>query len=111
MKFLSISSMKDTASTLPPSVARQLVEASISVINRHKKAGKVLEVYSIPGWDRNVVISEAKSAEEVVQRISEFPVAAFMNFEVYPLADWDESTKITLKSLKAAEKMMPSSHK
>jgi hypothetical protein len=34
MKFLTISTMKDTASTMPPSVMRQLLEATIDVMNQ-----------------------------------------------------------------------------
>jgi muconolactone delta-isomerase len=108
MKFLLIGSMKDTVSTLPPSVARQLLEASISVVNQQKKAGKIVEFYWIPGAGRSVVIRERKSAEEIFQDMEEVPTAAFMNFEIYPLADYNESAKIMLESIKAAEKMMPS---
>ena len=103
MKFLTIASLKDAASTLPPSVMRQIFEASIENINQHKKVGKILEAYSVPGWGRFVVIGEAKSAEELLQNQNENPIIGFMNLESYPLADWDESAKIMLESLKVAE--------
>jgi muconolactone delta-isomerase len=111
MKFLEIGSIKDTASTVPPAVARQLLEASIPVINQQKKSGKIVEFYWIPGASRSVLIREAKSAEEIAQSIREAPVSAFMNYEIYPLADFNEAMKITLDSLKASEKMMPSASK
>ena len=108
MKFLTISKMKDTASTMPPSVMRQLMEATIDVMNQETKAGRVLEYYFIPGWDRVVTITEVKSAEEINQRLCDLPVGGFLDFEVYPLADPFESMKAYLEALNAAEKMFPS---
>lgn len=105
MKFLVIASLslKDTVSTLPPSVIRQLIEANLEYVNQARKAGKILEWYHIPGWGRFVSIEEHKSAEEIGQNLGRSPMAAFINFEVYPLADADESMKIMLESIKAAE--------
>ena len=107
MKFLTIATMKDTFSTLPPSVMRPLMEATAAYMDQGKKKGEFLEYYFIPGWDRSVVISEAKSAEEIVQRISGVPVSGFMDVEVYPLADPFEAMKTFIESMKAAEKMFP----
>jgi muconolactone delta-isomerase len=107
MKFLTISKMKDTASTVPPSVIRQLMEATADVMKQAMKTGRVLEYYFIPGWDRIVTISEVKSAEEINQRLCELPVGGFLDFEVYPLADPFESMKPYLEALKTAEKMFP----
>jgi len=89
MKFLTISKMKDTASTMPPSVMRQLMEATSDRMKQETKAGGILEYYFIPGWDRVVAISEVKNAEEIVQRL------AF------------EAMKTYVESMKAAEKMFP----
>jgi muconolactone delta-isomerase len=107
MKFLSITRMKETASALPPSVMRQLLEATNEVMRQEKKAGRVLEYYSIPGWGRVVVISEVKSAEEMVQLIAALPIQGLLDFETYPLVDAFESMKIFVESLKKAEKMFP----
>ena len=107
MKFLTISRTKDTFSTLPPAMLRQLMEATAAYMDQGKKEGKILEYYFIPGWNRSVVISESDSAEEIVQRISGLPVGAFLDFEVYPLADPNEAMKAFIESLKAAEKMFP----
>jgi muconolactone delta-isomerase len=107
MKFLTIAKMKDTASTLPPSVSRQLMEASLDIMNQRKKAGEDLGAYFMAGSQRSMVITEAKSAEEIVQKITELPISGFMNFETYPLADLYEAMKIFIDSMKAAEKMMP----
>jgi hypothetical protein len=107
MKFLTISKLKDTASTVPPSVMRQLMEATFDLMDKETKAGRYLGYYFIPGWGRIVTISEVKSAEEIVQRHSRLPVGAFLDFEVYPLADAFESLKTSIEALKAAEKMFP----
>jgi len=107
MKFLTISKMKDTASTVPPSVIRQLMEATFDVMNQEKKAGKILEYYFIPGWERVIAISEVKSAEEINQHLTDLPIGAFLDFEVYPLADAFESMKTYIEAMKAAEKMFP----
>jgi len=107
MKFLTISKMKDTASTMPPSVMRQLMEATSDRMKQETKAGGILEYYFIPGWDRVVAISEVKNAEEIVQRLSALPIGVFLDFEVYPLADAFEAMKTYVESMKAAEKMFP----
>jgi muconolactone delta-isomerase len=107
MKFLTISKLKDTASTLPPAVARQLMEATLNLMNQEMKAGRILEMYFMAGSGRAAVIGELKSAEELVKVISTLPISGFMDFEVYPLADFNESMKVQIEALKAAEKMFP----
>jgi len=107
MKFLTISKMKDIASTVPPSVMRQLMEATHDLMNQEMKAGRILEAYFMAGSGSSMVIAEAKSAEEIVQRISALPVGGFMDLETYPLADFNESMKAYIESYKAAEKMFP----
>jgi muconolactone delta-isomerase len=59
------------------------------------------------GSGRSMVIAEAKSAEEIVQRISSLPIGGFMDYETYPLANFSESMKAHIEALKAAEKMFP----
>ncbi len=107
MKFLTIGKMKDTISTLPPAVSRQLMEATLDIMNQEMKAGRILEAYFMAGSGRSMVISEAKSAEEFVQRISALPVEGFMDFETYLLADFNASMKAYIEAIKAAEKKMP----
>jgi hypothetical protein len=107
MKFLTISKMKDTASTVPPSVMRPLMETTRDLMNQEMKSGGISEAYFMAGSGRSMVISEAKSAEEIVQRISALPVAGFMDFETYLLADFSEAMKIHIEAIKAAEKMFP----
>lgn len=107
MKFLTISRMKYTASTAPPSIMGPLMEATVDLMNQEMKAGRILEAYFMAGSDRSMVIAEAKSAEEIVQRISALPIGGFMDLETYPLADFNESMKAYIESYKAAEKMFP----
>jgi muconolactone delta-isomerase len=107
MKFLTIAKMKDTASTLPPSVMRRLMEATLEVMNQEMKAGRILEAYFMAGSGRSMVIAEAKSAEEIVQRMSALPAEGLMDFETYPLANFNESMKAYIEAVKAAEKMFP----
>jgi hypothetical protein len=107
MKFLTISKMKDTASTVPPSVMRPLMEATLDLMNQEMKAGRIVEAYFMAGSGRSMVIAEAKSGEEIVQRINALPVAGFMDFETYVLANFNEAMKAHIESMKAAEKMFP----
>ena len=107
MKFLVIVSTKDTFSMVPSAISRQLLEASVAWVNQQKKAGKLLEIYSTPGWGRIVAISEHPSAEDVAQTLATVPMGGFLNFEVYPLADFNQAMKANIEAYKAAEQMFP----
>ncbi|MGD0794531.1 MAG: hypothetical protein ABR958_02905 [Dehalococcoidales bacterium] len=106
MKFLSISKPKDTLTMLPPAVTRQLMEISVAAIKQQKKEGKILEYYYSPAAC-SVVILDYKNAEEWVKDQNSIPILAYYDSEIYPLADFDESMKSFLETIKAAEKMMP----
>jgi muconolactone delta-isomerase len=106
VKFLTITSMKDTFSMLPPAIGRQLMEATVAWVNQQKKAGRVLEIYAIPDG-RTVTISENPSAEDIAQALAGVPMEGFLNFEVYPLADFNETMKAYIESAKTAEQMFP----
>ena len=108
MKFLTISTVNDTMLTLPPAVSRQLAEANLNFVKQQRQAGKILELYTIPGWRRTVAISQSDSAEELVQTFNQMPGSGFMSFEIYPLADFDESMKYVIDALKKAEEQFPS---
>jgi muconolactone delta-isomerase len=107
MKFLTISTFKDSMSTLPPAMTRPIVEAMRAWMNQQKQAGKILEAYVIPAWKRGVVISEFDSAEEITQFLPQMPGFGFMDFELYPLADFDEGVKHFIEALKRAEQSAP----
>jgi muconolactone delta-isomerase len=107
MKFLMISKPREAIFTLPPALLRQLTEASLAAANKQKKEGKILEIYWIPGSTCGVAIGECKTGEEMVKNFGEMPINAFYSYEVYPLADFNESMKMLIERLKEAEKMMP----
>ena len=107
MKFLIMCTVKDTMSMLPPAISRQLLEASVAWVNQQRQAGKVLEIYSTSGWGRTVGICEHPSAEDVAQTLAGAPMGGFLNFEVYPLADFNQSMKAHIEAAKAAEKLFP----
>ena len=107
MKFLTLTSLKDSASMLPPAVSRQLLEATIDYMNKMKQAGKVLEMYHLAGCERYVVISELDSAEELAMDAAALPFGPFMNWETYALADSNEVWKVELEIMKRAEKLFP----
>ena len=107
MKFLIMCTVKDTFSMVPSAISRQLFEASVAWINQLKKAGKVLEIYSTSGWGRIVAICEHPSAEDVAQTLATAPMGGFLNFEVYPLADFNQSMKAIIEAYKVAEQMFP----
>ena len=111
MKFLILGKMKDIGLALPPALGRQLMEASVAVVNKQKKEGKIEQVYWIPGAGTSVSIGECKTAEELMRNLNEAPTADYFGFEISPLADFNESMKILVEKMKEAEKMMVSSPK
>lgn len=107
MKFLLISSMKDVFLTLPSSVIRQLIQATHDSMNQQKEAGKVSEMYWIPGWNRFMAIYECASAEELWKNINEIPAVTFFNFEVYSLIDYNEAMNVALENMERADRLFP----
>ncbi len=107
MKFVSLCTLKDSVSIVPPAKIRQLVEASIEWSNQLKKEGKLLELYSLPGG-RTLAICEHSSAEDLNQTLTSMPIGIYMNFEVFPLADFNITMKALVEVLKAGERMAPS---
>jgi len=107
MKFLFITSLKDVAFTLPPSVMRPLTEASLAWANQKKKEGVILEIYELAGCNRYAVICQHESAENLIQVISTMPLNSFMNHDIHALADYNTAMKAYIESMKAAEKMFP----
>ena len=111
MKFLIIATTKDIMFTLPPAIARQLLEATAAWVNQQKQAGTLLEIYGMAGWVRTIAIEEHESAEAVAQTVAGNPLGAFLNHEVYPLADFDEVMKANIESVKKAEQLFPAAPK
>ena len=107
VKFIKLSKPKDIMFTLPPAVLRQLVEGTVAWADQQKQAGKLLEIYSVPGWGKTIAIYEFGSAEEMAQSVAALPVASFLDIEFYPLADWNEFMKGNIEFTKRAEQMFP----
>ena len=78
----------------------------MSQTDAQKKAGKILEIYAIPEGG-SAVICEHPSIEDAAQTIASIPVGGLMSHEVYPLADFNETMKALLESLKNAEQFPP----
>ena len=110
MKFLTISTVKDTFSMLPPPIPRLLLEATVAWMDEQKKKGKIIEMYEIPGGDC-VVISEHSFADDLAQTLAAIPMGGFLNFKVYPLADFNKSMQAYIGACKQAEQLFPSAPK
>ena len=54
--------MIDSAALCPPAIMRHILEATLAWVDAQKKAGKILEVYAIPGG-RTAVICNHLSTE------------------------------------------------
>jgi hypothetical protein len=108
MKFLTIGTFKDVRYTLPQ--AEQKKQGVLQYeynVEMKKKMGDRMHFYTVPGWDRMIVIIwEVSSVEELAQMIGGAPVVAagFLKYESYPLIEADvKSFEATLASLKAAK--------
>ena len=110
MKFLTICTMKEAFSMLPPATEERLMELTSAWMDDQKKKGKVLEAYLSPGGTC-IVISEEASAEEIVQDQAAIPMGGFMDFKVYPLADMKKSMQAYIEACKQAVKLFPSAPK
>jgi len=107
MKFLVIGKPREALFTLPLALLRQLVETSVTAMNKQKKEGKLLEMCWIPGAATTVSLYECKTAEEMVKNFIEIPITLYYSSESYPLADFNEAMKIAMETAKQMEKIMP----
>ena len=110
MKFLTISTVKDTFSMLPVAMERQLLEATLAWMDGQKKQGKLVEAYEAPGGT-SLVISEHPSAEDLVQTLAAIPMGGFLDFKVHALADFHTSMQVHIEACKQAEKAFPAAPK
>ena len=93
MKFLTISRMKDSFVMIPPELQMQLVEGVSAFVDKYRKAGKLKEIYNVPGLKTTVSIWESESAEQSTRFFIENPIYPFMDVETYTLSDWDNLMK------------------
>jgi hypothetical protein len=85
------------------------MEATLAMMDEQKKRGKLLEAYEAP--DACIVISESPSAEDLIQTQAAIPMGGFLDFKVYPLADFRKSMQAFIEACKQAEKMFPGAPK
>ena len=105
MKFLTISTFKDTYSALPKDEKKKLnTQAVEHIIGLKKKMGDKFYFYATVGWGKLVSIGEYGSVEEYYQTLqSPNAVEGFTNYESYALIEADEKfLGVYLDRMKAA---------
>jgi hypothetical protein len=107
MKFLVIAKLKDVTLTLPPAILMPIFEASVSAMNQQKKEGKLLDFYYSPGAGRLVGMLNYDNAEQWQKDQTKIPILMYMDYESYPLANYDEYVKNYMEAMKAAAAIMP----
>ena len=107
MKFVTFTTMKDAAAMMPAATSRQLLEATVGYLKQMKQSGKILEAYALAGSARTMTIAELNSPEEIAQMIAGVPYGPFLNWETYPLVDFEEMMKYQIESAKKAEQLFP----
>ncbi len=96
---------KDIAYTLPPGMARPLMERSLEIVNRQKKEKKILQSYFLPGTGGSVFIGEFNTAEEITRNLNDAPMRPFLDVQLYPLDESNDGLEISVERVKEAEKM------
>lgn len=106
MKFLTISTFKDTLSSLPPEEKQKLNIADVEyLLEMKKKMGDKWTFYSLPGWNRYISVGEYNSLEEYSQTLQGPSMqAGYTNDESYPLIELDiKQVEAYLEEMKAAK--------
>jgi muconolactone D-isomerase len=100
LKFLVLTEVRE----LPPEPAQsmELARQQIEMLLELKKKGKVLEGYTKAGLKGGVVIFDVESAAELNSLMLSLPLYTFLDTEVYPLLDNEES----LAQMKQASERM-----
>jgi hypothetical protein len=106
MKFLTISTRKDTFSALPQDEQNKLNIGTVEhLLKLKKKMSDKFTMYSIPGWGRAVSIGDYGSFDEYSQSL-QTPVSqrGFSNHESYPLIEMDlKEMEAYIKQAKSAK--------
>lgn len=88
---------------VPPELALKLVPASLAYEKDLMEKGKV-QLYAILGKAEGIGIAEAESEEELSGMLMNDPLALFLEFDVKPLRDFEESVKTFMKKLEEISK-------
>jgi hypothetical protein len=93
MKFITLSSRKDSFFSLPQAERDRLNISSVQWIFDHKmKMGSKFRIFSSPGSEYLITLSEFDTLEEYSQSLrSPTANAGFMTFETYPVIEADEN--------------------
>lgn len=86
-RYMVISEFKDIYYSLSHDERKEPIEANDVKFDEAVKAGEILEVYGIPGWNRNVTIRQYDSVEALNKHFENAPAYPYVNFEVYPIFD------------------------
>ena len=101
MKFLVINTIKKPVPSLPQTTLKKMWDDTMKDVEQWRKAGTILAMYYIPGYDKVVTIEEHNSAETLLQHLSGHQMRDFFSWEVYPLVDnFDETRKVLVKIIK-----------
>lgn len=92
MKFLVIAEYKDIYYALSANERKQITDETTNYVKKAMNAGTIMELYSIPGWNRSVSIEQYDSIDELYNHFSGNPIYPYIKFEVYPLQKADIMT-------------------
>ena len=77
-----------------------MVQASREIVNGYIKSGIDDCAFSIADGNGGVGIINANSHEQLMELLMAAPVAAFSEFQTYPLADFDSSISKVIEAMK-----------
>jgi muconolactone delta-isomerase len=100
MRFLIIAKSKHL---VPPEVLPGVVDATLAWARKHQ--GKTEQLWGFAGIQGGGGIANVESLEELDTIMTEFPLGAFSELEVYPLVDLEPS----LQRVKRAAQAMAAS--
>jgi len=100
LKFLVLTEVRE----MPPDPARsmELAKQHVQTLLELKKKGKVLEGFTKAGSKGGVILLDVESAAELNSLMLRLPLYTFLDTEVYPLLDNEES----FAQMKKAAEMM-----
>ena len=101
MKFLFIGKIKDVFMTLPVEVQLALNQDAWVFIKKYRDSGICSMAYNVPGKLTNVTVWEADSLEVMDQRMIELKMSSFMDFDIYPLSDFDANMAMHVDNMKS----------
>jgi hypothetical protein len=93
MKYMLMSAMSDTFTTITSEERIKVINGSSAFYQKYRKNGTLKEIYLIPSVKKHVSIWEVKTPEDIDKLFMENPASPYENAELYLLADWDAHEK------------------